>query len=288
MSGCSTGQGACGAWTQTLEPGTTGVTALGPDWTVAASGYDNGRLDLWALADGHDLHSLQADGEIASVAFHPRDAALATVSRGDEDMVCVWRALLEPRTADREALLYEDDFAAADSGWAIEEEEDYTQGYSDGEYRLAVYRENYVVWTYTALEEPLDDFAFEVDARQSDGVLTNTLGIVIYQKHGDGIYHFFQIMSQGSYSVRRLEGGEWSPVVSWTETEAVNQGLGVDNHLQLIRDGERISFYVNDVLLADVIGIPPAPVFVGLAAAAYHKEGMEARFDNVKVYGLVD
>jgi Tol biopolymer transport system component/DNA-binding beta-propeller fold protein YncE len=288
MSGCSTGQEACGAWTQTLELGTTGVTALGPDWTVAASGYDNGRLNLWALADGHDLHSLQADGEVASVAFHPRDAALATVSWGDQDTVCVWRVLPEPRTADREALLYEDDFADVDSGWAVEEDKDYTQGYSDGEYQLAVHRKNYVVWTYAELEEPLDDFSLEVDAHQSHGALTNTLGIVIYQKQGEGIYHFFQITSQGSYSVRRLEGDEWSPVASWTETEAINQGLGADNHLQLIRDGERISFYVNGVLVTDVTGIPQAPVFVGLAAGAYHREGMEARFDNVKVYGLED
>jgi len=54
-------------------------------------------------------------------------------------------------------LLYQDDFRDPGSGWDTWSEDATSGKYVDGEYRLAVYREDYMAWSYPADAEDFKD-----------------------------------------------------------------------------------------------------------------------------------
>jgi hypothetical protein len=148
---------------------------------------------------------------------------------------------------------YEDDFGDPNSGWDVYTKADTQAGYQDGEYRLAVYREGYITWANPTLQQEFSDFQVEVDARLVDGPVDNTLGLLVHYQAGRRSYYWFQISSDGYYSVDLFLDGEYVSLVKWTASEAIHQGLDVTNHLAVSCDGSHFSFYVNGIHLGDVI-----------------------------------
>jgi hypothetical protein len=149
------------------------------------------------------------------------------------------------------ALLFADDFADPGSGWDVFAEDDTAADYADGEYRVGVYRDNYVAWG-NPQDQQFDNFAVEVDARTVEGPLDNNFGILVrYQADGDNFY-WFEISSDGYYSVDMMQAGEWVGLVDWVESDAINQGIGATNHLRVVCDRDQFSFYANGTYLVDV------------------------------------
>lgn len=183
-------------------------------------------------------------------------------------------------------LLYEETFDDPASGWDTYSEDDTWAGYVDGEYRLEVYRDNYVTWGNPEPGLDLDGFVIEVDARQVEGPLDNNFGLLVRYQADDENYYWFEISSDGYYSVDLMQAGEWITLVGWQTSEAINQGGGATNHLQVISDGSQFSFYANGTHLTDVTDNALDVGNVGLAAGSFDEPGVVVHFDNVKVYAL--
>ena len=187
--------------------------------------------------------------------------------------------LLWPRSQDevpvpvRGALIYEDDFGDPNSGWDVYDEGATWAGYRDGEYRLAIDQEEYVTWANPDLSAPLSDIEVEVDVRQMAGPL-------------DDNFYWFQISADGYYSVDLMQAGEWVTLISWTESAAINQGLGVTNHLKVGCHGDQFAFYANDAYLTTVTDDTFPAGSIGLATGTFDEPGVDVRFDNLKVYAL--
>jgi hypothetical protein len=182
-------------------------------------------------------------------------------------------------------LLYSDDFADEGSGWDIFDEDDTTASYVDGEYRVGVYQGSYMAWG-NPLDQQFDDFVVEVDARTVEGPLDNNFGVLVrYQPDGDSFY-WFQISADGFYAVDILDADEWSGLVDWVQSDAIQQGIGATNHIRVVCEGDRFIFYVNDAYLTDVSDASFGSGNVGLAVGTFDEPGAVVHFDNLKVYSI--
>jgi hypothetical protein len=184
------------------------------------------------------------------------------------------------------ALLFEDGFDAP-GGWSVYDDGDTWAEYAEGEYRLGIRRPDYATWGTPEDLPQFTDFAIEVDARQVEGPLNNNLGLLV-RHQGDDDFYWFQISSDGYYAVDMLQAGEWVSLVGWEPSSAVQQGVGVVNHLRLQCDGSRFDFYVNGTYVTTVSDASYATGSIGLAAGAYREPGVVIHFDNLRVTGLTE
>jgi hypothetical protein len=180
--------------------------------------------------------------------------------------------------------LFEDNFDDPASGWDVWEETDTWAGYADGGYRLGVKVPDYVAWGTITPTMQLSDFIIEVEAQLLEGPVDNNYGLLVrYQDDGESFY-WFEISSDGYYSVDLLQAGEWTTLVDWESTNAIQQGTGTTNRLKLICAGDQFVFYVNDVYLTEVKDSTFADGSVGLAAGDFDHGGVVVHFDNLKIY----
>jgi hypothetical protein len=185
-------------------------------------------------------------------------------------------------------LLYEDDFRDPGSGWDTWSEDATSGKYVDGEYRLAVYQEDYMAWSYPADDEEFADLAIEVEARQVEGSLDSTFGLLVRHQVDEERYYWFQISGDGYYSVEEMRDGEWILLQEWEPSDAIKQGLESTNRLRVVCYGDRFSFYVNETHLTDLVDDALRSGAIGLAAGAYAEPPVVVHFDNLSVYALED
>jgi hypothetical protein len=181
--------------------------------------------------------------------------------------------------------VYQDDFADPGSGWSVYAEDDSVADYTDGEYRVGTYRDNYMAWGNPEGLE-LANFEAEVDARTVEGPLDNNFGLLVRTQPDDDNFYWFQISADGYYSVDRMQAGEWIGMVDWTESDAINQGIGATNHLKVVCDQELFSFYVNGTYLTGVTDASFSSGNIGLAVGTFDEPGAVVHFDNIVVYNL--
>ncbi len=182
------------------------------------------------------------------------------------------------------ALIYADDFSDIDSGWDVAFENDTEAEYAIGEYRLAVYRTDYVAWGNPSMAPLFGDIRVEVDARHVEGPLDNNYGLLVRYQDDTDDFLWFQISSDGYFSVDLREGGEWVTLVPWEQSDAIRQGEGITNHLAVEAIGNQFGFYVNDAFLVDLVADPFLVGNIGLAVGAFDEPGVVIHFDNVMVY----
>jgi hypothetical protein len=133
----------------------------------------------------------------------------------------------------------------------------------------------------------LADAEIEVEARQVEGPLYNSFGLVVRgQLHEDSLY-WFGISGDGYYSVHLLESGEWIPLVAEEASDAIHQGLNATNWLRIACKGDRFDFYVNDALLTSLNDDTFGSGYFGLAVGT-REPGVVICFDNLKVYTLAE
>jgi len=186
-------------------------------------------------------------------------------------------------------LLYHDDFRDPASGWDAWDEGGSTSvKYVDGEFRLAVVRENYMAWSHPPEDGKFRDFAIEVDVRQVEGNLNSTFGPIVRYDPDVERYYWFQISGDGYYSVEETSEGEWIVLQEWEASDAIEKGLDATNHIRVVCDGNRFSFYVNDTLVTQLTDGTLRAGTVGLAAGTSTEPPVVVLFDNLRVYALED
>lgn len=184
------------------------------------------------------------------------------------------------------ASAYSEDFDVDDGGWDVYDEDDTWAGYVDGGYRLGVRSAEYVTWANPTWDESFANFEIEVDTRQVEGPIDNNLGILVRYQAGDENYYFFQISSDGYYSVSMLRDGEWETLSDWETSEAIQTGLDVVNRVKVVCLGEQFDFYVNDTYLTSVVDDTFATGNIGFAAGTFDEPGVVIEFDNLTIREL--
>jgi hypothetical protein len=181
--------------------------------------------------------------------------------------------------------LFADSFEDAQQGpWLLEGDELGRTTIADGALVIEIDAPNTV--QYAALEEPLfDDFAVVVDVTQARGNPESSFGLLVRLQE-TGSFYRFEITGDGRYMIeRRNADGEWTRFQEdWLASEALAQGLGSTNHLEVTAEGAELSFHANDELLQKVEDTSLARGKLALDAGTFGQAGLRVLFDNFVVY----
>lgn len=179
------------------------------------------------------------------------------------------------------ALLFQDDFSNTKSGWDQTENETYSAAYHQGAYRIQVHTTNREAWARPGLE--FSSVQIETSATKVNGPDDNMFGVFCrYQSPSDFI--FFVISSDGFAGIGVVQDGERQLLSGQTmlPSDAIVLGEG-RNYLRARCTQDRLSLFVNGVMVHDLPYQNSGPGDVGLLAASYEIGGVEIEFDSFTV-----
>jgi len=223
--------------------------------------FDN--LDLWVLTTAEDV--LETPVATPTPVAEPVDVTdrLAEIKADD------------PTTSD--------DFRRDNDTWNLEPDEDATFFYRGRTFHIKVDAPEWIGWS--AGEITTTDFLLEVDTQYVDGPADAEYGVIFRQVDADN-YYFFAISRSGSYRLWRLEDGEWTTMVEWTETDAIDTSEDALNRLGVLAEGAQLTLLVNDVALTQLEDETFASGKVALALGTFDEAGAEVAFDNLDIWAI--
>jgi hypothetical protein len=156
------------------------------------------------------------------------------------------RLYMPVRQASGWPIVLADDFSAEGDIWSVG---DYDDTLVDGSRSIdgGIYRweaeafDDFVWWSIPDADE-ISDLYLAVDARLIDGVSDAQYGL-IFRRDENKDYYLFLVGDDGYYEFVRVSGGDWTTLVDWTESIAVQSGEV--NRLEVIAQGSQFTFYIN-------------------------------------------
>jgi len=179
-------------------------------------------------------------------------------------------------------LPWSDDFSDPASGWQTESDASAKVDYHEGTMRVLVEAPNCSAWAW--VDREFSDFRLSVEATQISGPDDNEYGVQVRMVDHDRFYRF-SISGDGYYQVSKRDGATEEPLSSeWPESDAIHLGEAT-NHLEVVCQGAKMTFFVNGVQLAQVEDADYRRGDIGLYAGAFRDPGagVEVRFDNLRV-----
>jgi hypothetical protein len=119
--------------------------------------------------------------------------------------------------------------------------------FTNGVMRFSVFEPESLYWS--TAEENFGDGLYEVETKAVSGTLDNGYGMLI--RFNDDDFYMFQISSDGyAWAGAYQDGGQVVRHLSgedgWIKSDAINQGLGATNVIQVRAVGDEFTFMVND------------------------------------------
>jgi hypothetical protein len=179
-------------------------------------------------------------------------------------------------------VLYQDFFSNPQSGWGEIKGSAGTAAYIEGAYHIVVDQPNVNLWTH-----PGKDFATvheEVSIMPFAGPQANRMGLICRLKD-DKNFYFFAISADGYYGIGKIKDGQTS-LLTGNEMLPHNSIL-TGNQINRIRAdciGNKLTLYVNNVLVTSVQDVDFTSGDVGILAGSFEQPGADVYFDNFVVY----
>lgn len=177
-------------------------------------------------------------------------------------------------------VLLRDRFESA-LGWDRFARDNVTLGVTDGAYRIYTDVDSYVRGFNS---QTYDNVVIDVRVSQFSADENNAFGVVCRastDNRGNGYY--FLIGSDGSYSIRKGQFNELDPLIHWRQTNAVNEGVGVNN-IRAICVENYLALYINGIFVDDIRDDKYSNGYIGFAAAAADGEVADVAFDELVVF----
>lgn len=127
-----------------------------------------------------------------------------------------------------------------------------------------------------------NDFTIETSMTLKEGAIGN--GIVWNYKSKDEFYRFLITDRDGQYVVNHYKNGDAGSLVSWTTSSSVNQKFA-RNKLEIKKQGNKTSFYINGVFVNSVDNIDYDGSRVGVYLGAVKDCKMEVDYFKITTSG---
>ena len=177
-------------------------------------------------------------------------------------------------------LSYEDDFSDPSSGWDDAFDRNTVKQYGNNKYYVEVTTSNLVAWGLA--NRDVADFRLQVDATQESGPNNNGYGVLFRFGDRDNYYRF-DISGEGFFLLSKFNEGEWTTLVPWTASSAINVGQ-TTNTLMVEAIGDRIRIFANGVDLAEAQDDSLAHGNFGFFANTFSDPNLIVSFDNIKLW----
>jgi len=156
----------------------------------------------------------------------------------------------------------------------------------NGVYDFHVLANNFTFWTTAGLA--FQDGIYEVEATQVSGSVDNGYGMIFRVDDENDDFYTFQISGDGFVWIGRYKAGgseEAEPIVDewWFASEAVKQGLNVQNRLRVRAEAANLIFYVNDQEVGRVTDDTFPKGDIGLMVRTLGIGNVNVQFDNFSV-----
>ena len=175
-------------------------------------------------------------------------------------------------------------FRRDDAPWILGPTTSGDRSIADGRLVISVTEADKLTWSiYDGSPDEFGDFYVEVDAVHLSGDLDNSFGIAFRMEDAENCY-LFEINANGEYMLSKLVDNEWDTIVDWTKSTVLNTGRGSENSLGVLSAGDWIVLTANDKELKRIADDSFSKGWIGLSAASYDDGGVEAGFDNLKLW----
>jgi serine/threonine protein kinase len=180
--------------------------------------------------------------------------------------------------AKRQVDSFTDDFSDPNSGWDRGQDQGSITDYSAGSYRIYVNKPNMFYWANPGLD--FSDVTMEVDASKVGGPDNNFFGLICRYRDPYNFY-MLAISSDGYYSIRKYENGEFSYLGPdhWVFSTGIHQGK-TTNQIRGDCIGDTLTLFANGTKLAEVTDKTFTAGDLGLTAASLKLAGTDILFDN--------
>ncbi len=176
-------------------------------------------------------------------------------------------------------LPWEEAFSAP-GAWKLESDAAARVTVEGGVLRISVVAPNQLAWASAGKD--LRDFHLTVEASQVAGPNDNEYGVLVRMQDPRNFYAF-SVSGDGYFLVSRFVDGVRQPLgADWTPSDAIRTGVGT-NVLEVIVQGNRLTFIVNGQQLAQVEDDRFSHGDIGLYAGSFYEGGVEVHFDNLRV-----
>ena len=180
------------------------------------------------------------------------------------------------------SVLFQDDFSDITSGWRqLSQDAGGVLDYAFDTFHIQVTEPQRLLWSGPGFN--FTDVRIEVDAIKAAGPEDDDFGVVCRARDPENFY-FLVISGDGYYGIGKVLDGVQTLIdmPAMLPSEDVHRGV-VLNHLRADCIGEKLSFYVNGILLRSVEDDSFTSGDVGLAAGTFAETGTEIYFDNFSV-----
>ena len=184
-----------------------------------------------------------------------------------------------------------DDFRRDSGFWDTESHEFGGYFYESRAFNIEAYAEERIVWsTYYDDAEALEigefsDFYVEFDTSFVTYTGENAAGLVFRLLDTDNFYKFL-VDEIGYFQLQKRVNGEYSDVIEWTLTDAVDDAEGAINRIGILAEGTTLAFSVNGVVIAQIDDADLASGAIALAIQSYSSPEGHSTFDNLSLWRL--
>ncbi len=185
---------------------------------------------------------------------------------------------------------YLEDFNQAGS-WGTGDRIDLEGKVENGVYEMLV-KSNYGIY-YAFANESFTDGIYEVEATQVDGPINNGYGMLFRVNAETDSFYAFEVSGDGFVWIGRCENLCQDEIVTlvggdWFHSPAVETGLQATNHLQVVVEGNRMTYYVNSVEVGRTADTTFTSGDIALVVETLGQRNVRVVFDNFKVSPLND
>ncbi len=179
---------------------------------------------------------------------------------------------------------WEESFDNADA-WVISSDAAADVAIADGALRITIHDPEVIAWTSTT-ERTFSNFRASVEAIHVSGPLDNEFGLLV-RMDGDKRFYAFSASSDGYVRVALYQDGGWTLLgPDWTPSDAIQQGDGITNVLEVEANGSTLTFRINGQQVAQITDTTLKNGALGLYAGAFSEGEVVMQFDNLKVEPL--
>lgn len=136
-------------------------------------------------------------------------------------------------------------------------------------------------WIY--YRDAYSDTVTQLDARATTNVGTR-YGLIFRLADDGSSFYVVGLENDGKYGISRYGDGQYTSIVPYTPTVAVNTGTGT-NHLKVVNQGDQIAVYVNDQWIDTVSDSNLTQGRVALFVEG-DAPGAEVAYDNLQVAAI--